>query len=182
MDDLKHHMDLLAKDRSTEERLLAFWPVIEPRLSVIVTRLINFARDLANDADVEQCDFERLKRIQSQHFARLLSWRIDDDYVDGVLAMHFAFRKAGLDIPAILAIYNELSRSLTTNVVETYRWKPGILASIQKAVTSTLLFDLSMLLSVDQSDCQNMSKSQSTARFPLQRELFRNIGIGVPVA
>ncbi|MCI4680361.1 hypothetical protein K9U39_01800 [Rhodoblastus acidophilus] len=148
MNDLKRHMDLLARDRSVEERLLTFWPVVEPRLPTIVAQLQKFTRNMAAGNGDGQCDFERLKRVQSRHFARLLSWRIDDDYVDGVLAMHFGFQKAALDTPAITAVYNELARALTTYLVETYRWTPGTLASIQKAVTAALFFDLSMLLSL----------------------------------
>ena len=152
MDDLKRHIDLMAKGGSIEERLLTFWPVIEPHLAAVVSRLQVLAREMATDAGADQRDFERLKRVQLRHLVRLFSWRIDDDYVDGVLAMHFAFRKAAFDTPAIIAIYNDLARSLTSLLVEAYRSTPGTLASVQKAVTSALLLDLSMLLSAGRSE------------------------------
>ena len=146
MDELERLLDLLAKDGSIEQRLQTFWPVIEPRLSAIVGRLRTFASGLAAADGAEPVALVRLERVHLRHFSHLLSWRVDGDYADSVLAMQFAFQRANLGAPEIVAIYNELARSLTTYLVEAYRWTPGTLASIQKAVTSAVLFDLSMIL------------------------------------
>ncbi len=137
-------------DARTSELLHGFWPHVERALPAI---LDGFYRHVTSEPQLaaligQQSD--RLKKVQSSHWARLFSGTFDPDYVQSVRTIGLAHNRIGLEPRWYIGGYAFVMSQLAALAVRTYRWKPSTLAAVLAAVNRAVMLDMDFAISVYQ--------------------------------
>jgi methyl-accepting chemotaxis protein len=137
-------------DGETGELLREFWKVVEPALPDLLQSFYQHATSQPNLAKLLGNDIPRLKSAQSTHWARLFNGRFDYEYLKGVNTIGHIHNKIGLEPRWYIGGYNLVLGLLNALATKTYRWNARRLAAVQTAVTSAVMLDMDIAISVYQ--------------------------------
>jgi methyl-accepting chemotaxis protein len=132
------------------ETLRDAWRTVEPHLPEI---LANFYRHVGSEpilAKMLGSQTERLKQAQGSHWRRLFDGRFDDAYLNGVKTIGHIHNKIGLEPRWYIGGYSLVLGELIHIVAKSHRWKPERLAKIINAITTAILLDMDIAISVYQ--------------------------------
>jgi ABC-type transporter Mla subunit MlaD len=130
--------------------LRSFWPVVEAALPKI---LDDFYQHVTAQPHLRALLGDRiphLKRAQVAHWQRLFVGGLDAAYYDGVHAIGMMHQKIGLEPRWYIGGYNFILGRLTDLAVGAYRWSPIRLRDALNAVTSRVMLDMDIAISVYQ--------------------------------
>jgi methyl-accepting chemotaxis protein len=137
-------------DDATGELLREFWKVVEPELADLLQRFYDHVTGQPNLAKLIGNDIPRLKSAQGAHWARLFNGRFDYEYLNGVNTIGHVHNKIGLEPRWYIGGYNLVLGQLNALAATTYRWNVKRLAAVQTAVTSAVMLDMDIAISVYQ--------------------------------
>jgi len=137
-------------DQTTGELLREFWKVVEPALPDLLQSFYDHATSQPNLAKMIGNDIPRLKSAQGTHWARLFNGRFDHEYLKGVNTIGHIHNKIGLEPRWYIGGYNLVLGCLNALAVKSYRWNARRLAAVQTAVTSAVMLDMDIAISVYQ--------------------------------
>ncbi|HEY8337373.1 MAG TPA: globin-coupled sensor protein [Tardiphaga sp.] len=143
-------MRFMRIDNGTSYMLREFWEVVEPALPNI---LEGFYHHLAQEPQLARLigkDIPRLKAAQGTHWGRLFNGRFDQDYMQGVRMIGFIHNKIGLEPRWYIGGYNFVVAQLADLAVRNYRWRPQRLSGVLTAVSSAVMLDMDIAISVYQ--------------------------------
>ena len=148
--DRETRMRFMRIDAKTGELLREFWKVVEPALPTV---LEGFYQHLTREPQLARMvgsDIPRLKTAQGSHWGRLFNGRFDHEYMQGVRTIGLIHNKIGLEPRWYIGGYNFVLNQLATLAVRQYRWKPNHLSAVLTAVTSAVMLDMDIAISVYQ--------------------------------
>lgn len=137
-------------DETTSRDLRQFWPHVERNLETILTGFYAHVGREPRLAKMVSGDMGRLKSAQGSHWARLFSGTFDADYMRSVRTIGLIHNKIGLEPRWYIGGYNYIMGRLLAIAATEYRWRPKRLASILKSVTSAVMIDMDIAISVYQ--------------------------------
>ncbi len=127
-----------------------FWKIVQPQLPNILDGFYSHVAAAPALAIMVGEETPRLKRAQETHWERLFSGRFDGAYFKGVNAIGLIHNKIGLEPRWYIGGYNYVLSRLTDLATETYRWSPGKLKSVIRAVNSAVMLDMDVAISTYQ--------------------------------
>jgi methyl-accepting chemotaxis protein len=148
--DRETRMRFMRIDARTGELLREFWKVVEP---VLPKLLDGFYQHITREPELARLvgsDSPRLKTAQGSHWARLFNGRFDHEYMQGVRTIGLIHNKIGLEPRWYIGGYNFVLSQLADLAVRQYRWKPGHLSAVLAAVTTAVMLDMDIAISVYQ--------------------------------
>ena len=137
-------------DERTGETLRQFWKVVEPALPELLQAFYDHVTKQPELARLIGSQIPRLKSAQAAHWARLFNGRFDHEYLVGVRAIGRVHDKIGLEPRWYIGGYNLVLGCLSDLAVRTHRWKPRRLASVLSALSSAVMLDMDIAISVYQ--------------------------------
>ena len=149
-EDNSTRLKFMGVDQETRKLLAEFWKVVEPRLGVILDDFYRHAAESPALARLIGEQRTRLKSAQQGHWGKLFSGRFDESYFAGVRAIGLAHNRIGLEPRWYIGGYNFVLNRLIDLAVETYRWSPGKLKAVTRAVNSAVMLDMDIAISVYQ--------------------------------
>jgi methyl-accepting chemotaxis protein len=137
-------------DEATGELLREFWKVVEPALPDLLQIFYEHVTSQPNLAKLIGSQIPRLKSAQGMHWARLFNGRFDHEYLKGVNTIGHIHNKIGLEPRWYIGGYNLVLGYLNALATRSYRWNVKRLAKVQTAVTSAVMLDMDIAISVYQ--------------------------------
>lgn len=134
----------------TGELLREFWKVVEPALPAVLQAFYDHATQQPELTRLIGSQTPRLKSAQAAHWARLFNGRFDQEYIAGVRAIGHVHNKIGLEPRWYIGGYNLVLSHLAALAIRTYRWNGKRLAEVLTAVTSAVMLDMDIAISVYQ--------------------------------
>jgi len=132
------------------QNLREFWKVVEPALPTILDEFYRHITSVPSLAKMIGNEIPRLKRAQGSHWERLFSGRFDDAYFAGVRTIGLVHNKIGLEPRWYIGGYNFVLGSLNALAARAYRWSPKRLQAVLTAVTTAVMLDMDVAISVYQ--------------------------------
>lgn len=148
--EIHERLDFMRIDADTRALLQEFWTHVQPALPRI---LDDFYAHITSTSKLDQMignQTERLKQAQTDHWARLFSGRFDEAYVEGVRTIGLVHNRIGLEPRWYIGGYNFILAALLDLAARSYRLRPTRLASVQRAVTASVMLDMDLAISVYQ--------------------------------
>lgn len=137
-------------DQTTRQVLAKFWKVVQPRMPQILDGFYNHVGTVPALAKLVGSDSSRLKKAQHAHWEQLFSGRFDDGYFAGVRAIGLIHNRIGLEPRWYIGGYNFVLAKLIEAATENYRWAPGKLKEALLAISSVVMLDMDIAISVYQ--------------------------------
>jgi len=139
-------------DGETGRHLKEFWKVVEPRLPEMLEAFYAHVTSEPKLARMLGDNIPRLKGAQGRHWAHLFDGQFSDSYMQSVRTIGRIHNKIGLEPRWYIGGYNFVLGHLTALAVRTYRWTPGKLSAVLTAVTSAVMLDMDIAISVYQDE------------------------------
>jgi methyl-accepting chemotaxis protein len=149
--DVAQRLAFMSVSAETGALLSEFWPRAKsemPRLMEGFYAHLRLVPELA--AMVGQHRVERLVQAQSTHWDRLFSGRFDQEYIEGVRRIGLVHSKIGLEPRWYMGGYSYLMNELIKIAVQAYKRRPRMLASVLSAISSAVMTDMEIAISVYQ--------------------------------
>jgi methyl-accepting chemotaxis protein len=134
----------------TSNLLRDFWRVLQPQMPTILDGLYRHILSEPRLASLVGNEVARLKRAQESHWQRLFDGRFDEAYMQGVRQIGLIHHKIGLEPRWYIGGYNFVLSELCKLAVKSNRWKPARLEAIMSAITTAVLLDMDIAISVYQ--------------------------------
>jgi methyl-accepting chemotaxis protein len=146
--DVRVHFHGITPARS--QALRDFWPAVEKALPAILDGFYRHALTEPALAALIGGKTDRLKLAQSKHWGRLFNGRFDTEYVESVRAIGFAHNRIGLEPRWYIGGYTFVLNALQDLAVQTLRWRAEKLTTLLQALTSAVMLDMDLAISVYQ--------------------------------
>jgi len=137
-------------DAGTGETLREFWKVVEPGLPALLEAFYDHVTREPELARLIGTQIPRLKSAQATHWARLFNGRFDQEYLVGVRAIGRVHNRIGLEPRWYIGGYNLVFARLIALAIRTYRWRAKRLAEVLEALSSAIMLDMDIAISVYQ--------------------------------
>jgi ABC-type transporter Mla subunit MlaD len=134
----------------TRHHLNEFWMEVKPHLPNILDGFYQHTSEVPALAKMVGHDVPRLKQAQSAHWERLFSGRFDEAYFSGVKTIGLIHNKIGLEPRWYIGGYNYVLSRLTDVATQAYRWSPGKMRAVIRAVNCAVLLDMDVAISTYQ--------------------------------
>src|SRR5579872_2908574 len=148
--DRETRLHFMRIDSATGERLREFWKVVEPGLPELLQTFYDHVTRQPELANLIGNQIPRLKSAQATHWGRLFNGRFDHDYLVGVRTIGHVHNRIGLEPRWYIGGYNLVLGKLNALAVFTYRWRAKHLAEVLTALSSAVMLDMDIAISVYQ--------------------------------
>jgi methyl-accepting chemotaxis protein len=128
--------------------LRAFWPKVQPALPAILDSFYRHAATAPELGAMIGTRADRLKSAQTAHWQRLFSGEFDTAYHESVRAIGEVHARIGLEPRWYIAGYNHVLGHLITLAGTTHRLSPARAAATATAVTTAVMLDMDIAISV----------------------------------
>jgi methyl-accepting chemotaxis protein len=149
-DENRAHLNFMLIGQDTRKFLAEFWKIVEPRLGEMLAGFYIHAGTIPALDQLIGGQSSRLQKAQQAHWERLFSGRFDEAYFSGVRSIGLAHNRIGLEPRWYIGAYNFVLVRLTELAVESYRWTPGKLKAVLRALNSAVMLDMELAISVYQ--------------------------------
>lgn len=148
----RERLRFLRIDATISENLRAFWPTVEQALPGILDGFYAHTTSTPRLAALVGNQTSRLKQVQAQHWEKLFSGRFDTGYFDSVRRIGSVHNRIGLEPRWYIGGYNFILDRLTELAVRRHRFSARRQAAVLKAVTSAVMLDMDIAISVYQEE------------------------------
>ena len=151
-EDYRARLAFMRIDATIGEDLRAFWPAVEQALPDILDGFYAHTTSTPRLSALVGNQTSRLKQVQAQHWEKLFSGRFDTEYFDSVRRIGSVHNRIGLEPRWYIGGYNFILARLAELVVRRHRFSARRQAAVLKAVTSAVMLDMDIAISVYQEE------------------------------
>jgi ABC-type transporter Mla subunit MlaD len=130
--------------------LSEFWHILEPKLPAILDGFYQHVTSEPRMQTMVGTRAPQLKRAQTLHWQRLFTGALDAGYYESIIGIGLMHHKIGLEPRWYIGGYNYVLNQLSGVAIRAYRWSPGKLRAVIAAVTSRVMLDMDIAISVYQ--------------------------------
>jgi methyl-accepting chemotaxis protein len=148
--DLSTRMRFMSISTDDIKLLSEFWHVVEPKLPAILDGFYEHVTSIPRLQGMAGSHVVRLKREQTMHWQRLFTGALDAGYYNSVRGIGLTHHKIGLEPRWYIGGYDYALMRLRDVAIGAYRWSPTKLSSVLSALTSRVMLDMDISISVYQ--------------------------------
>ncbi|MBL8570449.1 MAG: globin-coupled sensor protein [Phreatobacter sp.] len=154
-------------DEATTHALRLAWVDIKDDLPRILTNFYAHLGAVPNLAQMIGSQQGRLVGAQTKHWERLFSGSFDNIYEEGVRRIGLTHHRIGLEPSWYIGGYSFVMKELYGVIVKSYRFRPAVATARLRAITSAIMVDIDLAISVYQevlmAERQQRGEALSTA-------------------
>lgn len=148
--DQDSHVRFMGITPATRRLLAAFWPTVEAALPDILDAFYRHVMTEPELAKLFTGDLKRVKTAQGTHWQRLFCGSFDAAYFDSVRTIGLIHNRVGLAPRWYIGGYNFVFARLAGLAVRTHRWSPARLEALLAALSSAVMLDMDIAITVYQ--------------------------------
>ena len=151
-------------DATISENLRAIWPHVEQALPGMLDGFYTHVASTPQLSALIGDQSTRLKQAQARHWEKLFSGRFDSDYFDSVRRIGSVHNRIGLEPRWYIGGYNYILSQLAGLVVRKHRFSATRQGETLKAVTTAVMLDMDVAISVYQEEMLAERQARQTRR------------------
>ena len=124
------------------------WAILEPKMPSIVADFYDYLSQFPRTAKYVEGRIEHLSKMQTEHWKRMFLCKFDETYYNAVIKAGEAHVRIGLDPTWYIGGYNFVISRMMAEIGKAHRFNPKKAVAMADAVTSAILLDMDIAISV----------------------------------
>lgn len=182
-DDFALRLRFLRLDETQAHDLHAFWLTARPLMQDVIDGFYTHLASVHPLPAIVEDKLDRLKRAQLRHWERLFSGRFDMEYMDSVRTIGQVHHRIRLAPRWYIGAYSFILNRLTEIAILSDAWTGAEKARIVRAITSAVMLDMDVAISVYVDATIELEQAQqAAAAADSARQQIARLLSGLPAA